>query len=102
MIKEQVEVEILAVHLDKDLPADKGEAGSELQKETLDMIHQGLLDLALTPGIGRPEEVEDVRVLEDLAGHVRRGGRERRREVGHGPAPAFVDAAFDLHPQDGL
>jgi hypothetical protein len=78
------------------------EAGAQLQEEALNVIDQALLDLAFAPWIGRPEEIEQVRIFEDLPGHVRVEGREGRLEVADGLAVPFVRAAFDLQTQNRL
>lgn|GEM_PF-5767409 len=76
VVEEQVEVVVVARELDVDLAADKGEAAAQLQQEALDVIHQRLLDLALAARVGGAEKVEQVRVLEDVRGHVGVGGRQ--------------------------
>jgi hypothetical protein len=66
----------------------------------LNVIDEGLLDLTLSTRIGCAEEVEEVRVLKNLTGHIGIGGRESRREVGDGFALAFVSTIFDLENKD--
>jgi hypothetical protein len=70
MVEKEVEVEILVANLEMHLPTDKGETRSQLQKELLDMVDEGLLDLGLAAGIGGAEEVEKVGVFENLDGEV--------------------------------
>jgi hypothetical protein len=52
MVEKEVEVEILVANLEMNLPTDKGETGSQLQKELLDVVNEGLLDLGFAAGIG--------------------------------------------------
>ena len=85
--------------IDVDL-ADEREALPEFEQEALDVIDQSLLDLALAPRVGGAEEVEEVRILEHLRGHVRMRGRQRGLEVGEGLAVALVGAAVDLQFED--
>jgi len=49
MIEQKVECKILAAHLELDLPAHEGKARSQLQEKLLNVIHEGLLNLALPP-----------------------------------------------------
>src|SRR5689334_11047555 len=70
VVEKKIEVVVAACELEMDLPADEREAAAELEQEALNLIDQGLLDLTLPPRIGGAEEVEEVRVLEDLLGHV--------------------------------
>jgi hypothetical protein len=60
------------------------------------VIDKRLLDLALSARIGRSEKVEEVRVLENLAGHIGIGGREDCRKVGNGFALTLVSTILDL------
>jgi hypothetical protein len=61
-----------------------------------------MLDLALAPRVGGAEEVEEVRILEHLRGHVRIRRRQRGLEVSEGLAVALVGAAVDLQAQNRL
>src|SRR5688572_26610749 len=100
MEKKQIENEVMIADLQKHLPSDEREAGPELEKETLNVIDEGLFDLALLPRIRGTKEIEKVRILEHLRGHVRIRGRKRGLEVGEGLAVAHVSAAVDLEGED--
>lgn len=76
MVEKEVEVEILVANLEMHLASDKRKAGSQLQKELLDVVNEGLLDLGFAAGIGGAEEVEQVGVFENLDGEVRVGRRD--------------------------
>src|SRR6185436_21146861 len=93
---EEVEVEVLAADLEVDPAADEGEAGAELEEEPLDLIDERLLDLSLAARIGGAEEVEEVRILEDLLGHVGVGRRQRPRERTDRLALPLVRMVLDL------
>ena len=84
VVEEEVKMELLAVHFQGHLLADKGEAGAHLQQELADLLHQATLQVALG-GIGaQGEEVEHVRVFDHLLGQVALGRRQRGGEVGNG------------------
>jgi hypothetical protein len=100
VVEEQIEVVVAARKCELDLPADECKAAAELQQEALDVIDQSLLDLALPPWVRGAEEVEEVRILEDLRRHVRIRKRQRGLEVGESLAVAFVGAAVDLQLED--
>ncbi len=108
MIEEQVDVVIPFLNLQMDLTSDEGEARAHFQQETLDMIDEGLLHLALTTRIRSPQEIEQIRILERSCRHIRLGGWQRSTEVIHSlsvpqmracaylsfkhrPTPAFPD-----------
>ena len=63
------------------LAANKGEAGSELKQEALDMIDQRPLDFPFAPWICCSHEVEEIGILEDLTGQIRVGRRQGGWEV---------------------
>ena len=74
VVEKEVEVEILIANLEMHLPTDKGETSSQLQKELLDVVDEGLLDLGLSAGICGAKKVEEVGVFEKLRCHVRVDG----------------------------
>src|SRR5690606_11005954 len=100
VIEQQVDVEVVVAELEVHLPAHEGEAAAEFEQEALDVVDQGLLDLALAARVGGAEEVEQVRILEDLRGHVRVGRGQGVLEVVERLALALVGAAVDLELQD--
>jgi hypothetical protein len=66
MVEKQVDAEILVADFERYLLANKGESGAQFKQESLDVIHQGLLDLPLTARVGGAEEIEEVGILENL------------------------------------
>jgi hypothetical protein len=82
VIEVQIDVVVLIGEFAVHLAPDEREPHAHLQQESLDVIDQRLLHLALAARIGRAEEVEHVRILEHLGGQVRLGRRQRRAEVG--------------------
>ncbi len=70
MVEKEVEVEILVAYLKMNLPTEKGETGSQLQKELLDVVAEGLLDFGLSAWIGCAQKVEEVGVFENLNSEI--------------------------------
>jgi hypothetical protein len=100
MVEKEVEVEILVANLEMHLPTDKGETGSQLQKELLDVVDEGLLDLGLAAGICGAKKVEEVGVFEKLRCHVRVDGGHGEGEVALGATGTEMEAVLDLDFQD--
>ena len=100
MVEKEVEVEILVANLEMHLPTDKGETGSQLQKELLDVVDEGLLDLGLSAGICGAKKVEEVGVFEKLRCHVRVDGGHGEGEVALGATGTEMEAVLDLDFQD--
>ena len=96
MVEQQIQPEVAIADLEEHLPADEGEAGSHLQQEALDVVHETLLELPFRARLGGAEEVEQVRVPECLRGQIGVGRRQRPREVGDGAALPLVQARADL------
>jgi hypothetical protein len=57
MVKQQVDVKILAADFEVDVFADESEADSALQQELADVSEQAALYLALVDIVGQPEEI---------------------------------------------
>src|SRR5207244_3745132 len=68
VVKEQVDVEILAVDDEAFLPGDEGEAGAQLEDELLEFAEDGGLHVLLAVCVGQAEEVKEVGVAEDEVG----------------------------------
>ncbi len=64
------------------------------------MIDEGLLDFCLAAWIGGAEEIEQVRILEKLGGHVGVGRRHGEGEVVLCLARAEVELVLDLQFED--
>lgn len=50
------------------LPADECKATSELEHETLDVVYEGLLNLAFSIEIRAAQEIEKIGILENFGG----------------------------------
>lgn len=96
VVEEQVEVEVVAPHLEVHLAADEGEAGTEFQEQLAQVLQQAAVDVTLAGVLGQAEEVEVVGVLEQ--GHSQFGLRrwEGAVEVGGRAALAAVEIRIDL------
>lgn len=53
MVKEEVYVEVAVADFQEHLPPDEGEACGEFQQEALDVVYEGLFDLAFAARISR-------------------------------------------------
>src|SRR5437899_154129 len=100
MIKQQVEVIVLAADFEPVLLAEEGEPGPQLDEELTDMGEEPLLDGLLLGLLGKREELELVRILERLPGEVRLGPGQGPLEIRLGLALALVKAALDPLDQD--
>src|SRR5262249_59038057 len=96
MVEEEIDVEVLASDVEVNLPADEGEANTELEEELLDVIDEGLLHLAFPCIVGDREEVEEVRILERLLSEVGLRGRQRAAAGGEGVSLPLGQAGLDL------
>jgi hypothetical protein len=91
---EEVDEELVAVDIEAPLPPDEREAGAELEQEPFDLSDEGVLEVALGGVAGQGQELEAVRVLDQLlhqlgvvgrqdVGEVRWGGAGSKMELGH-------------------
>ena len=79
MIEEQVDVVVAAADADLVLPADEREPGAQLGQEASQPGDQGVLEVAFGVVGIEGQEVQRIRVLQDLPGLVR---------IARGAAPA--------------
>jgi hypothetical protein len=100
VIEEQINVEVLAPHLQVNLAADPGEARSEGHEEFLKVAEQAGLELAFMKGLLQREEVKDVGILQQLGRKVGLGRRQRAREVGHRLPLPLMGAILDLEEKE--
>ena len=82
------------------LAADEREALAKLEQQRAKIVQQTALELPLRDVHGRRQELEIVRILEQLAGEVRLRTWKRLGEVRRRPAGAFEQSAVDLVRQD--
>lgn len=97
VIEEKIERVVFIAHFQAHLPSDEGKAGAQLQKEFLDVIHQGPLDLRFTAWVRGAEEIEQVGIFEELRGHVGVCRRHGHREVVLRLARPEMELALDLN-----
>jgi hypothetical protein len=60
VIEEQIDVVVVAVDDDALLPGNEGEAGAQLEQESLDLAQQRRFEVTLAVGVRQTEEVEQV------------------------------------------
>ena len=75
-------------------------ARPEFEQKPLDVVRQRPFDFLFAARVDCSQEIEKVRVLEDLRRQIGIGGRERCREIGDRFALPLLQAAFDLQCQD--
>src|SRR5665213_2731062 len=100
MIEKEINFEILISNLKRYLPADEGKAGAHLQQEALDVIHEGLLDLAFAARISSAQEIDEIGVLENLSCQIGFCGWQCVAEVADGLTLTLVDTALNLQHHD--
>ena len=79
MVEQQVQVEVVAAHLQVVLAANEREAFPQFQQEAPDVFKQAAFQIPLVRLTAEREEVEVVRVFEKLLGEV--GLRRRQGTV---------------------
>ena len=82
MVKKQVEAKLLAADFEWILAADEGKSHAKLQQKIADVLDESAFELTLLDLSCEGEEVEVVRVLNDLLGQFRLRRGQRAREVG--------------------
>jgi hypothetical protein len=101
VVEEQIEIEVLAADLEMNLPADEGEASSELEEKLRDVLDERSLELDLAGFLADAEEVEVIGVLETFACEIGLRFREALGKVGERPALAVDGPRLDVVCQDG-
>jgi hypothetical protein len=76
VVKQEVEIIILAADFHVILPTDKREPDAEFEQEFLDVVEQTLFEVALVSVAADHEEIEIVWVFERLFGEI---GLRRRQ-----------------------
>ena len=100
-MEEEVDEELVTVHLDTVLAADEGEARAQLQQEPSDVADDGILDVALVGLLAQAQEIEMVRVLEHLCDQPCLGRRQPAIEVVQRRPLPQVEPALDMRFEDG-
>ena len=96
MIKQQVEIIILAADFHVILPANKRETNAEFEQEFLDVVEQTLFEVALMRVAVEREEIEIVGVFERLFGEIGLRRRQGALKVGDGFAFALVQLRLNV------
>jgi hypothetical protein len=100
VVKEEVEIEVVAANVKMILASNEGEALAEFEDEFFDFGQQGEFEFALAERFCEGEEVEDVRVFENLLGKVGLRWREGAMEIVDGFAGASMGLALDLEREN--
>ncbi len=100
VVEKQVNIEGLSIDLDWHLAADEGETPSELQEEVAEMNQKSTFDLPFVSSLSDREEIEVVRIFEDLLGEIGVGRRQGSLEVRERLPFPLLKSALDLKHQD--
>jgi len=82
MVKEQVQIKDLVSDRERYLAAHKSKAAAKFQQQIAQMDQQTSFELTLLEAVRQSQEVEIVRVTQDMLGHVGARRREGACEVG--------------------
>jgi hypothetical protein len=66
MIEEQIEIESLPVHFERDLAANESEAPTKLQKKVAEMNEQTAFQFAFFIAGGQSQEIKLIGVFQNL------------------------------------
>ena len=96
VIEKQVDEKLFSGDFQPELAAHEGKACAQFQQEAGDVADKGVLDVALVGFVAEAEEVEMVRVFQNLSGEsgLRRG--QAAFKVGYGSSLPHVKLVFDL------
>lgn len=75
MIEEQVNVIILPIDDNPLLTRDKCKPGFELQQEPFQLPEDRCLEVPFAVGIGKPEEIKQIRIAKNQTGVTRPSSR---------------------------
>ena len=96
VIKQQVEIIILAADFHVILPPDKCEPDAEFEQEFLDVVEQTLFEVALMRVAADREEIKIIWVFERLLREIGLWRWQGALKVGDGFAFAFVQLRFNV------
>jgi len=100
VVEQQVVIEIAVADFPVELPADKGEALPLFQQEAFDVAKEIRFELAFVEGLFKGQEIEDVRILECLAGQVGLRSRKALVEIGKSLSLPAMNLGLDHGEQD--
>ena len=96
MVKQEVEIIILAADFHVILPANKREANAEFEQKFLDVVEQTLFEVALVRVAAEREKIEIVWVFERLFGKIGLRRRQGALKISDGFAFALVQLCFNV------
>ncbi len=101
MIKQEIEIVVLAANLEPILLAEEGEPSPQLDEELTDVGHEPPFEFPFLRFLRDRQEAELVRILQRLPGEVGLKSRECLLEVRLRLALALVEVALDPVNEDG-
>lgn len=100
MVEKQVNTKVLTADIQWKLTSDEGKTYAELQQELPDVVEQASFEFTLL-GLGRKgQEIEIVRIFQDLLREIRLRLWQGTCEVRQRSSLPMVQAAFDLQDED--
>lgn len=99
VIEQEVEPKVLSGDLQRHLAPDKRKANSKFDKELLQVDEQLTLEIALLRRFREREEVEIVRVFDELLGQIGLRSGEGLLEVGDRLSLPVIQLTLDLHDE---
>ena len=97
---EQIELEVLSANLQRNLAADEGEPDAEFDEKLAQVREKSPFKVALLCLRCEGEEIEVVRIFDELLCKIGLRWRKSRLEVGHRLSLPPVEAALDLDHED--
>jgi hypothetical protein len=100
VIEKQIEPKILPANFERNLAPNESEAGAELDEKLTQMFQEPSLQIALLCCSGEGQEIEVVRVLDELLRKIRLRFGKRRLEICDRFSLPPIKAALDLHNEN--
>ena len=100
VVEEEIQIEILLTNLKMILAAEKGEANAKFEHECLQVLEQTAFEIAFDRVIVEGQEVEVVRIFEQILDKIGLRTGERAHKVGRRLTLAEMKRRIDLERQD--
>ena len=100
VIEEKIDSVVRACDLKGYLPANEREADSQLKEKFLDVAYKAGLYVSFVSILGEREEIEIIRIFEELLGEIGLRLWKRGLRIGGRLPLATVKVALDLHDED--